>query len=67
MVLLLRYSKVSYQCIYFLLVNPGSFPKLANVGLPLNNPPLEQYTIEPPLRLIEPSNSLCLIEVRLLL
>ena len=29
---------------YSLLINPGSFPKLVNVKLPPNNPPIEQST-----------------------
>ena len=39
-------QKVSYQwrCIS-LLINSGSFPKLANVGLPPNHPSLEQSTL----------------------
>ena len=48
-----------------------SFPKLVNVRLPLNNPqqfsPRTKYTIEPPLRPIEPSSRLPLIKVQLLL
>ena len=56
---------------YSLLINPWSFPKLANIGLPPNNLqqsfPRTKYTIEPPSRSMEPSNNLPLIETQLLL
>ena len=55
---------------YSLLINRWSFPKLANVGLPPNNlqqsSPRIKYTIDPPLRPMEPLNNLPLIVAWLL-